>query len=420
MEDVLVQGLDPAALLIVIAAVAFAAIVVGGAVMRGRRDASRRAVSVSAQKRLDVIVRDIDRLAEYVAGPANPKPEAWGPFKRGLAATAACRWDEARGHFEAAQAGGADTPLAPVLNQLGVCLYMQGRLGEASKEFQEAARLAGLDEDKQCQASARNNVGVIRHDQGELDPALHDLREARTLAHDSGDLALEALCLGNIGNVLREKGEHNAALKSEEDALALAREVGDKPGLASCQGNIGSILRDRGEPDKALDQYARGLETARKIGYKLGEAIDLGNIGCLYRSMGDLERAQQNHQWSLALAHEIGYRLGVAAGLGNIGLTMTSKYLHEKAVPYLAESLAFFVAAGAANGPRQTLYGLSKCDDSLGRERMWELLKKAGQTEEVAADTLDRIDQIRSRRPWQEDRQRNPFAPPITTAPSPA
>jgi len=106
--------------------------------------------------------------------------------------------------------------------------------------------------------------------------------------------------------------------------------------------------------------------------------------------------------------------------MGNIGLALVGKRLHEKAVTYLAESLAFFTATGAANGPHQALYGLSRCDDELGRERMRELLKNAGQPEEGVNDMLDRIDQIRARRPRQADRRRNPFAPPLAPTLSPA
>ena len=101
----------------------------------------------------------------------------------------------------------------------------------------------------------------------------------------------------------------------------------------------------------------------------------------------------------------------MATELGNIGLILVGKRVHERAVSYLAESLTFFPAAGAANGPRQWLYGLSKCDDLLGRERMQELLENTGVSDGGIADTFERIDHIRSRRPWQTDRRSAPFAP---------
>jgi tetratricopeptide (TPR) repeat protein len=411
MGGTFLRGIDPAALLFVMVVVAVAALIAGRAVYRHRRKFQRWLRSVTVKKRLDVIVRDLDRLVEYVGDVSESEPAAWRPFEQGLAAMPACRWDEAIGHFETAQTRVAGTDFAPLLNQIGVCHYMQGRLGDALRGFQESVRLAEQREDKRGRASALNNIGVILHEYGELDLSLKNLTEARALARESGNQAAEALCLGNIGNVLHDKGEHNAALKSQEDALAMSRRIGDEQGVACSQANIGGILRDKGESDKALEHYAEAVETARKIAYKLGTAIGLCNIGSLYHDKGELDRALMSHESALALSHEIGYRLGVATELGNIGLILTSKRMHERAVSYLAESLGFFLAAGAANGPRQALYGLSKCDDLLGRERTHGLLNKAGLTNERIADTLDRIDQIRSRRPWQMGKHRHPFAP---------
>jgi len=414
MVGAFLEGNDPAALLLIAVAVVVTAIVVGRAAIRHRRRFPRWLKSLMARKRLDVIVRDVDRMAEYDGGIDDSKQEVWQPFEVGLGAMAAYQWDQAVEHFQGAQANASGTQLAPLLNQLGICRYMQGRLGDALKEFQDSARLARQREDKRGVASTLNNIGVIRRYYGELDVALKFFRDARALARESGSQATEALCLGNIGHVLRQKGELGPALKSQEDALVQSRQTMDQQGVASSLGNIGSILRDRGETDKALERYAEAVEVARKTGYKLGVAIELGNIGSLYRVKGDTDRALKSHESALGLAHEIGYRLGVATELGNIGLILASKRMYERAVPYLAESLMVFLAAGVANGPRQALYGLSRCDDLLGRERMQELLKKAGLSDEGIADKLDRVDQIRTRRPWQTDRLRNPFAPVVS------
>jgi tetratricopeptide (TPR) repeat protein len=411
MGETLLQGYDPVAILLIALAIAFAATVVGVTVYRQRKRFPRWLRSMMVRRRLDMIRRDLYRMAEHGGSPYESEHAAWQPFELGLAAMGANQWNQAVTYFRQAQVYADEAQLAPLHNQIGVCRYMQGRLGDALKEFGESARLAERHEDKQCRAAAVSNIGVIRHDHGELDQALKDLREAQVIARESGNHAAEALFLGNIGNVLREKGELNPALKSHEDALAISRRIGDEQGVASGVGNIGSILRDKGNRDKALERYAEAEEKASKIGYKLGATIVLSNIGNLYREKGDIDRALKSHESALALAHEIGYRSAVATELVNIGLIMVSKRMHERAVSYLAESLTFFLAEGVVDGQRQGLYGLSRCDDSLGREQMQVLLKDGGLTDEAVADALDRIDHIRSRRPWQVGSHSNPFAP---------
>ena len=391
--------------------VVLVATVVGIAVYRQRRRFPRWLRSIMVRKRLDMIRRDLYRMAECVGTPEQSEQADWQHVEHGLMAMAMNQWSQAIASFQKVQARGDETQLAPLLNQIGVCHYMQGRLGDALREFEESARLAGQHEDGQCRASARCNIGIIHHDHGELDRALKDLREALAMARESANQAAVALYLGNIGNVLREKGELNQALKSHEDALAISRGIGDVQGVASGLGNIGSVLRDKGDRDKALERYAEAEERARNADYKLGAVVQLSNIGNLYREKGELDRAQKSHESALALAHEIGYRLGVATELVNIGLILVAKRMHDRALSYLADSLTFFWAEGVADGQRQGLYGLSKCDDSVGRGRMQELLKQAGLTDEGVADTLARIDHIRSRRPWQRDRRLNPFAP---------
>ena len=411
MGESFLRGYDPVALLLIVLAIAFAATVGGVTIYRQRKRLPRWLRSMMVRRRLDMIRRDLYRMAEYVGSPHESDQAAWQPFEYGLAAMGAHQWNQAITHFRQAQVNAGEAQLAPLFNQIGVCYYMQGRLGDALREFEDSARFAERHQDKGCRASALSNIGVIRHEHGELDPALRDFRAAQVIARESANQAAEVLFLGNIGNVLRERGELNPALKSHEDALAISRRIGDEQGVASGVGNIGSILRDKGDRDKALERYAEAEEKARKIGYKLGATIVLSNIGNLYREKGDIDRALKSHESALALAHEIGYRSGVATELVNIGLIMVSKRQYERAVSYIAESLTFFLAEGVVDGQRQGLYGLSKCDDSLGRDRMQVLMKDAGLTDEAVVDLLDRIDLIRSRRPWQIGRHRNPFAP---------
>ena len=102
---------------------------------------------------------------------------------------------------------------------------------------------------------------------------------------------------------------------------------------------------------------------------------------------------------ALKVARNLGHLLGVATDLGNIGLILTDRSEHEQAVPKLAEALIALLSMGVANGPRQTLTGLAGCDDKLGRRRLVKLLEDAGRDDGVIADLLDRVDQMRQRRP---------------------
>jgi tetratricopeptide (TPR) repeat protein len=403
---------DPSVLLLT-ALVVVLAVGLPVAVIFGRRLAPQRARRVAFSKRLDLVVRDLDRLADTPGEVSRADTQAWQSYRHGLAALTECHWEEAIKHLWAAQGMVTGAQLVPLFHQAGVCHYMEGRLGGALKESREAARLAEQCEDLPGRVLALNNIAVIEHESGELDEALAVLRQARGLARQSFDRAAEAFCLANIGNILRENGAYGAALQAHEESLALSRQVGDRKGIADCTANIAGVLRDRGEVDKAIERYAAAVAAARKVNHKLGAAVALGNLGCLYLARGDVKRALEHHESALALAREIGFRLGVVTELANIGLLNVGRRAYEQAVTYLVEPLTYLLEAGVANGHRQALYGLSKCDDALGRKRMQELLW-AGMAKDAAAEILDRIDQIRIRRPWQLDSRQNPFAPAVT------
>ena len=391
-------GLDPAALLVIVIIVGLGA-ALGIATLRRRPKVPRWVKLSRPRKRLDVIRRDLDRMAEYIGGLRDSEPIVRQPFELGLAAMTACHWDKAIEHFQEARARAGRAQLVPLLVQIGVCHCIQGSLADALKEFGESSRLADREGDKQGRAAALANIGVIHHEYGELGSALTHLNEALAITRKSGNHRVVALCLGNIGNIHREKGQLDDALKSHEDALAISRRIGDEPGVVSGLGNTASVRRDNGELDKALELYAEAVETAREAGDNFGYAVELGGIGGVYRDKGDLDRALKFHEDALAGARRIGFRLGEATELGNVGLILEKRGAHGQAVPNLVETLTILLLVGVSHGQNQALLGLSRCDDALGRERMQELLKQVPMSDEGTTDLLDRVDQLRQRRP---------------------
>lgn len=347
--------------------------------------------------------RDMDRIAEYLDGLANSGPAVRQPFELGLAAMEAYDWGQAVEHFREAMVQARGAEIVALFNLSGVCRYTQGMLDYARTSFEEAARLAEQFGDEEGKAPALGNIGVIYHDQGDLDRALQYKEQALAKAHQLGDQWAEAIYLANIGNIWHDKGDLDKALEYHEQALELSRDLGDKWGIASDLTSIASILRDKGALNEAQKYNTEALTMARKIGHRLGVATNLRNTASIYRFQGKLDEALKYGEAALNQARKVGAQSGVATDLGNIGLILTDQHKYELAVPKLAESLAILLASGFADGPRQVVTGLLKCEDKLGRTRVEELLKQAGLDERAASDLLDRVDQMRLKKPEPED-----------------
>ena len=347
----------------------------------------------------DVMRRTLARMAEYLDGLPASELAVRRPFELGLAAMRACRWDEAIAYFMKAMTVTKGVHLVALLNLTGVCRYTRGRSDEALRDFEESIRLAAPLEDRRGRTQALNNIGLIYRDNGELDRALGYLEESLAIARELNDQWAVSIQLGNTANIWHDKGDLDRALKYHERALAISQEIRDRWGEATELGNIGSICRDKGKLDKALKYHERALAVSREIGYTLGIVTGLASIGIIHRDKGRLDKALEYEEKALAMAREAGYSLGVATSLGDIGLALTDKSEHEEAVPKLAEALIILLATGVADGPRQALTGLVRCEDKLGRDRVEGLLKGAGLDEGTIADMLGRIDQTRMRRP---------------------
>jgi tetratricopeptide (TPR) repeat protein len=347
-----------------------------------------RRKTVPAVKKSGVVRCRPGRMAEYLGKLLESRPEIREPFELGFAAMNTSNWGDAIRHFQTAVTATNGPGLVALHNLIGVCHYTQGRLDNALKDFEESARLADQYDDKQGKSRALGNIGRVCHDNGDLDRALVLLEQALALSDDSNDPWATAIHLGYTGNVHHEKGELDRALQYYEASLEISRDIGDQWGVATQLANIGEICHDKGDLDKALEHHQEALAIARETGDRWCLASNLDNIGSIYRDKGDLDQALK-----------IGHQLGVATGLGNIGLILADRSEHEEAVPKLAEALTILLAIGVVDGPRQTLTGLSGCEDKLGRKRLTELLKEAGRAQEVITDLFDRIDQLRMRRP---------------------
>ena len=391
---------------------------------------------------LDVMLRDMGRMAKYVDGPPKSEPAAREPFELGRAAMDAYEWDVAIRHFREAMKEAKGTELVVLLNLIGLCHYASGRLDDALRNYEESADLAEQFGDKEGKAADLGNIGIMYRAKGEPDKALKYHEEVLAIHREIGYQQGVANQLGNIGLIYRAKGEPDKALKYLEEALAIDRRIGYQPDVANQLGNIGSIYSAKGESDKALEYFGEALVIDRGIGYQQGVANQLGDIGLIHSAKGEPEKALKYYDEALVIDREIGDKHGVANRLGKIGLIYRAKgepdrelmycgealasyreigyqpgvasalgnignayvwamqrktagphasarnnqayWLAEKAIDHLVPALGMLLEMGIADGPRQCLWGLGECYKAVGREDFVTLCVKAGMAKEQA------------------------------------
>jgi tetratricopeptide (TPR) repeat protein len=355
----------------------------------GRRQAR------TTETRLALIRRDIGRMAENLDGLHGSEREVKQQSDLGLAAKDGCEWDQAIWHFLKAMKATRGVESAALSCLIGVCHYPKGRLDEARKRFEESARLAGQSLDERGKGQALGNIGLILHDKGDLDRALEYYGAALRISREAEDRRDLVYDLAGIGSIFGDKGDFDQALRYYGAALGIARETGDERGIVYCQAGVGSVYRDKREQNRALERYDESLARSRETGDVRGEANALANIGGIYRGQGRRDTGLRYIERALATARRAGYLLDVAIDLGNIGIVLMDKRSYQQAALRFAESLTILLDIGVADGPRQALLGLARCDEKLGRERMEKLFSRSKLNRLTIADLLKRTDQAR-------------------------
>ena len=285
------------------------------------RSSNKRRVKV-VETRLDVMLRNMSRMAKYVDGLPKSERAVRKPFERGRAAMDAYKWDKAIGRFRQAMKEAKGTELVALFNLIGLCHYTLGRLDDALRNYEKSA----------------------------------------VLAEQFGDKRGKAAGLGNIGLIYSAKGEPDKALKYYDEALVMDREIGYQQGVANQLGNIGLIYRAKGELDRELMYGVEALASYREIGHQPGVASALSNIGNAY--VWAMQMKIATSPWSARNEQVDG--------------------LAQRAIEYLVPALGMFLEMGIADGPSQCLWGLGECYRVLGREEFVALCAKAGMANEQA------------------------------------
>ena len=167
-------------------------------------------------------------------------PNAWIAHNNlGLGLASQGKLAEATAEYQAALR--IDPNLPDGYNNQGNILARQGRIAEAIAEYVAALRI------RPDYAEAHNNLGLALASQGKLAEATAEYQAA--LRIDS-DLAAPH---NNLGNILASEGKVAEAVAEYDEALRI------KPDYAESHCNLGIILAGQGKVSEAIAQYREAV-----------------------------------------------------------------------------------------------------------------------------------------------------------------
>jgi Flp pilus assembly protein TadD len=172
---------------------------------------------------------------------------------------------------------------ADVLNNLGTCVWEQGRSPEAAAYYLRAYQF------KQNDFGILNNLGICLWEQGRPEKAVVYYRRALQLKPDSFDTQM------NLGVSLSDMGHFDEALVWLRGSVRL------RPNSADAWDNVGMTLARQGHWDEAMKCYDEAI--SRRPDF--GEARRNRALGWL--AHGDFERGFPESEWRLKCRNPPGY-----------------------------------------------------------------------------------------------------------------
>jgi tetratricopeptide (TPR) repeat protein len=159
-------------------------------------------------------------------------------------------------------------PTSSELNDLGIDLFLQGKVTEAAEHFRQALSILP------SYANAHNNLGNALKAQGLADEAMACYQQALRLDPN------HANAHNNLGLVFYARGEFAQAAECFWQALRI------HPNYVSAQNNLGQALASQGQRTQAIECFRRALLLSP---HHVDALINLGNA------------LQEQKQWDRAV-----------------------------------------------------------------------------------------------------------------------
>ncbi|HWM90851.1 MAG TPA: CHAT domain-containing protein [Thermoanaerobaculia bacterium] len=244
---------------------------------------------------------------------------------------------------------------ASARNEIGLSLWLLGRMDEARTSFEAALAIQREIGDRYGEAVSLSNLCASDLPQGRLREALACYGEALPKLREVKAAALEGAALTSAGRALDVLGQPEQALLRYREALALTRSVGDRVGEAQALNNLAVLHRQMGEYQEALASYGQALEIFSFLQNRRWQARVLQNLGAIYQGLGEPRQALPQYEQALPLWREAGDREGEAITLTNLGRVHGSLGDPRRALELYEQALVLERAAGDRRGEGITL-----------------------------------------------------------------
>jgi DNA-binding SARP family transcriptional activator/Tfp pilus assembly protein PilF len=307
----------------------------------------------------------IAAAALFRGDPDQPAlPQSAGPAPPVASPAAALAWlDAERSTLVAVAAHAADNGWPGHAIGLGATIFRYldvGHFAAAAAVHSHARRAAAQAGDRTAEAAALTMLGTAEAAQGRLREATCDFEQALALCQQDGDRIGEARALGNLGMADFCEGSYRQAARRHRKALAIYLEVGDHAGEARELHRLGVVDLRQGRYEEAAVYLQQSLAVVRGVGIGSGEAFVLGALGELKLRQGRYVEADDHLRRSVALGRESGSRLCQAQSLARLGLSELRQGRRREAVGHLRQSLALHSQAGNSSGQAEALNGLGE------------------------------------------------------------
>jgi serine/threonine protein kinase/tetratricopeptide (TPR) repeat protein len=292
---------------------------------------------------------------------------------------------------------GATLVLARALIQEARSFEKQGKLDDALRSAQEAARISDGAGERAEVAKALTVTGIVRFDQGNFAEAANAYNRALMIQREIGDVRASATTLNDLANALGEQGDLSGSIKMLNEALLMFREVGDKHSAAAVLGSVAARTLQQGNLREGKKMLESGLAASREIGDQERASTAIYNLGEVLRWQGDLKGARKMYQQAEELSKQIGDQSGIAYALYSLGDVSTAEDDLSAARDKYNESIAMRTQMGEKGNIAETQMALafllieeghaSEAEKSL-RETREEFRKEGLGDDEILADSL--------------------------------